>query len=96
MTIAFTISLVQSLAGFIISYAIGGAEGKAVVGLIAQLILFPVGLLVMAMLLSTLLPTTFQQAFLITLCYLLVSILVIGSLTAIAFALYGLLGMKES
>jgi hypothetical protein len=100
MKITFATSLVQMLVGFLIGLVTGagagavGAGGKGV-DIIAQLISFPVSLLVMAAMLSMLLPTTFARGILLTLCYMLVVVFVIGILLAIAFALYGF-GLKRA
>jgi hypothetical protein len=65
-----------------------GAGGKGV-DVVAQLISFPVGLLIMAAVLSAKLPTTFGRAILVTLCYLLLALLVVGVLVGIAALVFG-------
>jgi hypothetical protein len=92
MGITFVTALVP-MVGFLIGFVIGGgaaaagARGQGV-DVVAQLISFPVGLLVMAGMLSLMLPTTFGRAILVTLCYMLVVLLgvllVVGVLVGIA------------
>jgi hypothetical protein len=65
-----------------------GAGGKGV-DFVAQLLSFPVGLLIMAGVLSAKLPTTFGRAILVALCYLLVALLVVGALVGIAVLVFG-------
>ena len=65
-----------------------GAGGKGV-DFVAQLISFPVGLLIMAGVLSAKLPTTFGRAILVTLCYMLLVLLVVGVLVGIAVLVFG-------
>ena len=64
-----------------------GAGGKGV-DFVAQLLSFPVGLLIMAGVLSAKLPTTFGRAILVALCYLLVALLVVGALVGIAVLVF--------
>ena len=65
-----------------------GAGGKGV-DFVAQLISLPVGLLIMAAVLSAKLPTTFGRAVLVTFCYMLMVLLVVGVLEGIAVLLFG-------
>jgi hypothetical protein len=64
------------------------AAGENEVDVVA-LISFPVGLLVMAAVLSAKLPTTFGRAILVTLCFMLVELLVVGTLVVIAVVVLG-------
>jgi hypothetical protein len=87
MWITFATSVVQIVAGVVI-----GGYGEAAEGareLFAQLISFPVSLLIMAGMLSAKLPTTFGRAVLVTLCYMLVVLIVVGVLVAIAVLVFG-------
>jgi hypothetical protein len=47
------------------------------------MILFPVNLLIMAAILSAMLPTTFGRAILVTLCYIVIGVLFVGGLLLI-------------
>jgi hypothetical protein len=95
MWIIFATTLAQIVVGALLSLSTGagpataGAGGKGVD--VVALISFPVGLLVMAAVLSAKLPTTFGRAVLVTLCYLLVELLVVGILVVIAVVLFGVL-----
>jgi hypothetical protein len=95
MWIIFTASVWQIVvAGLYICISTGagpvaaGAGGKGVDG-VAQLVSFPVGLLIMAAVLSEKLPTTFGRAILVTFCYTLMVLLVVGVLVGIAVVLFG-------
>jgi hypothetical protein len=59
------------------------------VSAVAQLISFPVSLLIMAAMLAGMLPTTFGRAILVTLCYMLIVLLVAGVLVALAAVNFG-------
>jgi hypothetical protein len=85
MTITFAISLVQMVAGLLIT---GLFRGNGAVDVVAQLISFPVSLLIMVEMLSTRLPTTLGRAFLVTLCYMLVVLLVVSVLVGIAVLVF--------
>ena len=93
MWITFATSLAQMVVGSFIVLGTGGgataagARGQGV-DEVAQLISFPVSLLIMAEMLSTRLPTTFGGAILVTLCYVLVSLLVAGVLVGIAVLVF--------
>jgi hypothetical protein len=96
---AMWITFARILAHFIVICLIGIATGTGAtaagpggpgVDVVAQLISFLVSLLVMAKILSTRLPTTFERAILVTLCYLLVVLLVVGVLVGIGVLLVGI------
>jgi hypothetical protein len=94
MEITFVTNLVQWVGGIVIGLVIGaGAPAFRVLGqgvdVVALLVSFPVSLLVMAGMLSAMLPTTFGRAFLVTLCYMLVVLLVVGVVVAIALLMFG-------
>jgi hypothetical protein len=92
MSITFAISVMQMIAGLIITGLFrgdgAGARGRFV-DLVAQLICFPVSLLIMVQMLSTRLPTTLGRAFLVTFCYMLIVMLVVGVLVVIAVVVFG-------
>ena len=95
MKIMFAILFFQMLIGFLIGDALGDGiaavkVGEKKVDVVTLLISLSVSTYIMSMVLSVLLPTTFRRAFLVTLCYWLVGIIVAGVLAAIAFAVYGL------
>jgi hypothetical protein len=56
---------------------------------IAELIAFPVSLLIMVWIVSAKLPTTFARAIVVTLCYLFIVLLVVGVLVGIAVLAFG-------
>ena len=86
MGITFVTSLVQTVVGFLIGLVTGaGAAGGVVV---AQLIPFLVSLLIMAAMLYAMLPTTFDRALVVALCYMLVLILCFG-IAVLAFIVFG-------
>jgi len=94
MWISFDIFVAQIVAGLLINglvtgggAAAAGARGHAA-DVVAQLILFPVTLLITAEMLSARLPTTFGRAFLVTLCEMVVVLLVAGVLVGIAVLLF--------
>lgn len=92
MWIMFITSLVQAAVSFVIGLIIGGAgaargASERQAAMTAQLIAFPVGLVVMSGMLSSLLPTTFGRALMVSLCYLLIVILVFGTLGTLAYFL---------
>jgi hypothetical protein len=87
MWITFATSLAQMGAGILIG-GYGAAEPGSR-GLFAQLISFPVSLLIMAGVLTAKLPTTFGRAILVTLCYMVVVLLVVGILVGIAVLVFG-------
>jgi hypothetical protein len=101
MWISFANCLAQIVLGFLIvgvtdtGATAAGARGQGV-DMVAPLISFPVGLLIMAGILSAKLPTTFGRAILVTLCYLLLSLLVVllsllvvGALVGLAVLVFG-------
>jgi hypothetical protein len=86
---ALGITLVGSLVSGVVNF-IGFATGVSKgVDLVVLLIAGPVSLLIMAAMLSALLPTTFGRAILVALCYALVAIVVLGAL-GIALVLVGM------
>jgi hypothetical protein len=101
MWISFAICFAQIVVGFLIvavtsPRATASGTGENEVNVVAELISFPVSLLIMVAILSSKLPTTFGRAILVTLCYMLVtlcymliSILIVGVLVAVAFILLG-------
>jgi hypothetical protein len=91
---AIGITFVTSLVNAVVSFLIGlitsaGAEvaGRKGVDVVAQLIAFPVSLLIMATMLSALLPTTFGRAILVTLCYMLIVLIVVGVCVLVVIAI---------
>jgi hypothetical protein len=79
----FLATLANVVVGFLLGMAIGAASGAAgargeEAAVIAQVAALPVGVLVMAGILSAMLRTTFWRAILVTLCYMLVSALIVG------------------
>ena len=91
MGITFVSSLIQLVVGFVLGLA--GAAGAAAsqadaktANIVVQLISFPISLLVMAGLLTAMLPTTFPRALLVTLCYMLVVVFIVAVLVGIVFA----------
>lgn len=87
MWITFATSVVQIVAGVVIGGYGEAREGAR--GLVADLISFPISLLIMAGMLSAKLPTTFGRAVLVTLCYMLVVLIVVGVLVAVAVLVFG-------
>jgi hypothetical protein len=92
--IVFVIAVLQMGVRFLIGRIvvgkamIAGMDEKQV-GVVALLTNLPVGLLVMALVLTVMLPTTFGRAVLVTLCYMFLVIIVVGVLMAIAITLLG-------
>lgn len=77
--IAFVTTLVNSSAAFVGGLVIGGvaaAYGLEGVGVVvfAQLVAIPVGVLIMALILTSELPTTFRRAIRVAACYFLIAI----------------------
>lgn len=96
--IIFATSVAQGIASILIRVVTGAglvATGPDATGrlVVAQLISIAVGLVIMSLLLSRMLPTTFARAVLVTLCYVLVWVLVCGLLAVITFRIMGELGM---
>jgi hypothetical protein len=93
MWITFATSLAQMVVGVLIGLVTGagetgpGARGQGV-DVVAQVFSFLVSLLLMARMLSAMLPTTFGRALLVTLCYVLVVLLVGGVLVGIAVLVF--------
>ncbi len=94
MGIIFVVILANVFAGLFISLFVGGVAlaidplgGGA--NVLAQLVALPVSMLVMASMLSNLLPTTFPRALVITLFHLIVSLVIGGVLLAILVVAFG-------
>ncbi len=92
--ISFTTVLVNAVAGMIIGLVIRDAAAAA--GLpkswtkgTTQLMSLPISVLVMAGMLTALLPTRFGRALLVTLCYFFIVAVIIG-----AFVLIGVLALR--
>lgn len=80
--ITFVTTLVNFVAGFMIGLVIGGAAAVGGAdpqagGIVAQLVSLPVGFLVMAGMLTLMLPTTFGRALLVALCHFLIVIVIV-------------------
>jgi hypothetical protein len=95
---AMWISFATCVAQLVVGLFIGGVTGTGAtapgagdkgVDVVTQLISLSVSLFIMAAILSGKLPTTFGRAILVTLCYLLIVILVVGVLVAIALVVFG-------
>jgi hypothetical protein len=94
MWIILAISLAQVIVGSLIGVCtdVGPTAPRARglgVDVIAELISFPVTFLITAGVLSAKLPTTFGRAIVVTLCYMLIVLLVVGVLVAIAVLAFG-------
>jgi hypothetical protein len=94
LSITFAIAVVQVVVGLLITSlfrgdgaAAAGARGRGV-DMVAQLLCFPVSLLIMVEMLSARLPTTLGRAFLVTICYVLLSLLFAGVLVGIAVLVF--------
>jgi hypothetical protein len=95
MWISFAICVAQLIVGLLIGGVSGpgataAGAGEKEVNIVPQLIALSVSLFIMAAILSEKLPTTFGRALLVTFCYLLLVILVVGALVAIAVVLFRL------
>jgi hypothetical protein len=77
--------LLESLMG-----DVAGSAGEKRVDVVVQLFSFPVGLLIMAAVLSVKMPTTFGRACLVTLCYLLIQILIGAVIVLMVLAVIGI------
>jgi hypothetical protein len=88
MWITFAIDIAQIVVGSLIVLCTSESRGQGV-DVVAQFISFPVSLLIMAAVLSAKLPTTFGRALLVTLCYMLLVLLVVGVLVGIAAMVFG-------
>lgn len=87
----FLASLANVIVGFFLGMAIGAASGAAGTPgegatVIAQVAALPISVLVMAAILSVMLPTTFWRAILVTLCYALVAALIVGVTVVLVLA----------
>jgi hypothetical protein len=96
MGILFAVALINAVLGFFIALviaAVGSAAGarQQHTTLLAELITFPISLLVMSRLLSVMLPTAFGRALVVTLLYLLIVVLVLG-MAAMMVLILGYLG----
>lgn len=88
MGITFAAVLANVIVGSVVGLVMAApmattSDGAGGGGMIHQLVGLPAGLLVMAGMLSALLPTTFGRAVLVTLCHLLISAVLGGALLAI-------------
>jgi hypothetical protein len=94
MWITFARILAQVVVGALVGLGTGpgatatGARDEGV-DVVVPLISFSVSLLIMAGMLSARLPTTFGRAVLVTVCYLLVVLLVVGVLVGITLLVLG-------
>jgi hypothetical protein len=87
--IVFAAGIVNAIVQFAMGFMLGmtgaaGGDDTTTGNVIVQLIGIPVSLVVMAAMISSMLPTTFGRAFLITLLYLLIGI-AIGIIIALIF-----------
>ena len=88
MRYIFDTTLAQMVAGYVIG-AVAGPRGQYVhVDMVTLLIAVPVNLLIMAGILSERLPTTFGRAFLVTLWYTLLEILLVGAVAGIVVLVF--------
>ena len=94
MLIALAVAAVNFVVSFVVGFVVGG--GAAAAGakqqgavLLAQLVSIPISFLVMAGMLTPLLPTTFPRALLITLLYFVIAVVVIGIAMVIIIAIFG-------
>lgn len=87
MGIVFVTYLVQVVAGMALGFVLGnaGMAGRED-ALKLQLISLPISLLVMAGMLSMMLPTTFGRGLLVAICQIIVSLLIVGVLVGIFMA----------
>jgi hypothetical protein len=97
MGITFVATLSNAVLAFfilLVMAAVAGAAGarQRNAALMAQLIPLPVSLLVMAGVLSGMLPTTFGRALLVTLLYLVVAVLMSGSVLGMTVLIIRFLG----
>ncbi|MFT5129750.1 MAG: hypothetical protein ACI8W8_003379 [Rhodothermales bacterium] len=78
MAITFVTTLANLLAGFVIGalFPSGSSQGDGVV--VALLFSLPTSFLIMAGMLTLMLPTSFGKACLVTLCHILIALLVFG------------------
>jgi hypothetical protein len=96
MGIVLVTALINIAASFVLGLAVGGgaaATGTGVEGpaLLLQLVSLPLSLLVMAAMLTAMLPTTFGRGILVALCNLLITILVVVAVGVIVGGVYLLL-----
>jgi len=93
MVIMFVVNLVNLAAGFGVGLfivgaaAAGGAQDRNVVAA-AQLAALPVGVIVVAGILSAMLPTTIDRALLVTLCHVLIGLVIVGFFALLGFILF--------
>ncbi len=100
MLIVFVAMLVNMILSFLLTavLGIGGAATNAdqqSMGLVVNLISLPLSLLVMAFMVSSMLPTTFGKGFLISLLYLLVAIIVGIVIAIVVFGVVMLAGLAR-
>jgi hypothetical protein len=84
--ITFVINLVNAVVSFGVVAFGAGRTNIPGVAVAAQLLFFPISLLIMAAMLAAMLPTTFGRAMLVALCYFLIVLLVLGVIVGV-FAL---------
>lgn len=95
MGITFVTSLVSSAVNLIFGLATGagaaaaGPQAGKGVDMMAQLVSVPIGLIVMAGMLTALLPTSFGKAILVTLLYLLIAAIVVGVIVLVFVVILG-------
>ena len=84
IAIVFVATLVNVVLGFVVGLLFAGAQMGGL-SVTAQLATMPISAFVMAGMLSTLLPTTFQRGILVTLCYLLIALVIVGGIVMVLF-----------
>jgi hypothetical protein len=94
MGITFVTTLVNFGVSLVVNLATGGgaaAAGPTGTGgdLVGRLAGFVISLLIMATMLSAMLPTTFGRAMLVTLCYMLIVLLVVGVIVLVMILAFG-------
>lgn len=84
--IAFIFAFTNLVASFIIGIFVGAAmQGARGAPLVAQLLSLPVSLLVLTGVFAAMLPTTFERAFYVSLCYLAIAIAIVIVIVAAMF-----------
>jgi hypothetical protein len=93
MGIIFVTMIVNTVAGVVAGIAIGFGCAAAGVAEQAQtyarIVSLPLGIVVMSGMFSSMLPTTFFRALLITICYMIVWILIVAVIVVAAIAIFG-------
>jgi hypothetical protein len=97
MGIIFVTMLVNAVAGVVAGIAVGFGCAAAGVGeqhaqMVARIVSMPLGIVVMSSMFSSMLPTTFLRALLITICYMIVWIFIIAVIVVGAIAVFGFRG----